>query len=475
MNDKEENNLDKIGFAAGQYGAAASSNYADATDEMVSGIDAFRQAAERLGAVGLHFRQGNLFEYIEAAKFNAEAALKEDALRAHVTAAEGDPTGAADILIKLNGEVVREVQAKSSDSSTALTGYLKDPKYDGMLKLVPEDKANTVRGYAERLAERHSERDLPTAAGHADTAKNVTGRLEHGGVTSGGTNYQENIFAAENPQIYSVLQEMKSVACEAATAGMQAAAAGAVVGCAVSLIKSSIKYSKGEMSLKEAVVKSGEDALKAGGRGGSIGCMGAILRQGAREAGIKSLTKSNVATALAAGLISSGVSVYKYVKGEMSAEETAESIGQNGVSTMSSIYSGAAAGMVFGPAGAVVGSVVGYMVASNVFQACLAIHKNARLANEEKVRIVALCEAACDAMNAQRKEVEAFVIERIEQRKEEFVTSFRDIDECLTTDNYVAINLALADFATLFGRKLLFNEFEEFNEFMLESDLPLTM
>ena len=60
-----------------------------------------------------HFDQqkGNLFEYIEAAKFNADAASKGMSAKAVVTDVY-DQGAAADILIKDGGRVQKEVQAK---------------------------------------------------------------------------------------------------------------------------------------------------------------------------------------------------------------------------------------------------------------------------------------------------------------------------------------------------------------------------
>ncbi len=185
-------------LGAGIYGASAAKFNANAADAIVEGMDLFREAAEKLGAVNPKIAQGNLFEYIQAAKFNADAALKDSPLQAVVTAAEGNPHAAADLLIKDGDRIVREVQAKSMNRVSNLTDSLSDAKYEGMQKLVPNGNASQVRELAQKRSQYNSD-------SYADTAKNVTDKLKYEGIESEGTSYQENLWAAENPQLYAAI------------------------------------------------------------------------------------------------------------------------------------------------------------------------------------------------------------------------------------------------------------------------------
>ncbi len=472
MEKKKEQNQQ---FIATQYGAYVTDNISAATDEMIDGMDLFKIAAEKLDAVSVNFKKGNLFEYIEAAKFNADAALHGSTIRANVTAANGDPHGSADILLKKGEQILAKVQAKSSDSSTLLVSYLKDDKYNDMMKLVPKDKAEHVQSVAKGLSERHAQKGLVSAEGHADTACNVTGELRYGEVTSSGTTYNENIFATENPELYATLRKVQSAASELGAVTAQAALAGAILGGAISLVKNGVAMNNGEIAFKEAAIQTGKEAVKAGCKSGGVGATGALLRMGAKEFGMQALANGSVATSVAAGAIESGVSVYQYIKGEISGEEAAQRIGQNGVSTMSSIYSGAAAGMVFGPAGAVVGSVIGYIVASNIYQTSLAITKNAQLTKKESARVVALCEAAYTTMKSNREEFENYIEQRLKERKQDFSKCFLSIDACLEVQSYEKASFALADFALLFGKHILFKDFEKFDEFMVNDEAILIL
>ncbi len=159
-------------FSAGIYGAKVSQSHANATDAISQGMDAFRMAAEKLGAVNPKISQGNLFEYIEAAKFNADAALKGSSVKAVVTAAEGNPHAAADLLIKDGNQVVQEVQAKSMNRVSNLTDSLSNPKYEGMQKLVPNGNGEQVKELARQSSQSSND-------DYGDTAKNVTDKLKY--------------------------------------------------------------------------------------------------------------------------------------------------------------------------------------------------------------------------------------------------------------------------------------------------------
>jgi len=471
MDDKKD--TEKQSFIGAQYGVYQARNYSHATNEMIEGMDLFRATAERLGSVGVQFKKGNLFEYIEAAKFNSDAARHGSTIRAQVTAANGDPTGPVDILLEKGGGVLAKAQLKSADSSTSLANYLKDEKYNDMLKVVPKDKAEKVRAIAEGLAKKSQQRGLETAHGHADTARNVSGELKYGGISSEGTTYRETIFATEHAEVYAAYQKLQCVAKEAGKVAGHAAAAGVIIGGAISVVQNSIALANNEISANEAVMKVGKDALQAGFKSSAVGASGAILRAGAKEFGVQTLTKSNVAAAVASGTIESGISIYRYIKGEISGTEAMECVGKNGASTMASIYAGAAAGMIFGPLGGVIGSVAGYMMASNLYQSTLAIMKEAKLAKEESMRAVAVCEAACLYMKANRLEFESSVNQCINERKAVFEKSLRLIDTYIEELDYERVSWALADFALLFGEKIL--GFEVFDKFMLNTEEKLQL
>ena len=467
-----EKKSNKQGFTGSQVGAVNSINRANASDTAIEWSSLIREEAKRLMNVDSDISQGFLFEYIEATKFNIDAAVKGSNLKAEVTAASGDHHNAADILIKEGKKVVKEVQAKSSDNAVDATGYFKNSKYDGMQKLTNPEHSNRVK----ELAENRASQDGIYAKEYADTAKNATGKLHHDNINSGGTSHSEAVEAAENASEYTNRMEIKTFSKEIGVTAVNVAAASAVVSGIFSGVHNYREVMIGNIDTNEAVKKTVKDSAKAGFRGGVTGAGGAGIRIAASKVGVKTLAKSNVAMSVAAGTVETGVIIYKYAKGEISTEQAMELVGQNTVSTASGIFAGAAAGMVFGPAGAAVGSIIGYIAASNLHQSCMAIYGQAKLAEEEAQRVVAVYEAASKEIDKQRKTIEKHAREIISKNDRVFKQCFASIDNGLNTKNPQTVIEGLTNLTCYLGRKLKLSKFEDFDEFMSrETDDPLLL
>lgn len=464
-----------MGLGAGVAGASAASAEAAGADATRVGMDLFREAAGNLSNVGVEFKKGNLFEYIEASRFNARAAEQGAGLRARVTAAHGDPTGPVDLVIEKAGRVVKQVQAKVSQSSTWMAREHADPKYLGQDRLVPSDKAVRVQDLSDRLAERAEKRGRPDAAAWRDASENIQGELNAGDVSSGGTTVGETYRAAANAERFARLEELHAVGREAAVAGTQAAAAGLVMGGAISAVKNGLRVARGEQELGTAIQSVAKDAGRAGFKGGAVGAGGAVVRHVGGKVGVAALTKSNVATAVAASMIDAGTTVYAFAKGELSAEETAVRLGENGCSTISGIYVGAAAGAIFGPAGAVVGSMAGYLIAATVYQSCVAVHREARLAEEEAARIEALCAEAVRVLDAGRAEFIQRLNATLQERDRAVDACFTRIESGLASAQPESAIEGLTALTALCGARLQFACFAEFDAFMVETDGPLRL
>ena len=100
------------GFGGGQVGAELASGEAAATDAFAKQMALFAERAKEKTDGKL--LKGKLFEFIEAAKFDRNAARAGKTVRAYVTAEEGQPTSAVDIVAKRRQSArTREVQAKA--------------------------------------------------------------------------------------------------------------------------------------------------------------------------------------------------------------------------------------------------------------------------------------------------------------------------------------------------------------------------
>ena len=145
-------------------GNAASQNAQNATDAALDGMSLFRwKVGTPIIQNGtFEAQKGNLFEYIEAAKFNADAASKGISARAVVTDVT-NPSAEADILIQDHGKTVKEIQAKfiktsnhGQDTSAAQSVFDQTGaknkgwgQYDGMDRLIRKQDDYNAEGYTE--------------------------------------------------------------------------------------------------------------------------------------------------------------------------------------------------------------------------------------------------------------------------------------------------------------------------------------
>ena len=364
-------------FGAGAVGAASSSAEAAAADVLREGMELLLR---RTGGTALPTGQlkGHLLEYIEAARFNDRAAPARSDLQARVTAAEGRPHALADIEIVDGGQVVKEVQAKASERAEWIASQQADPRYADMDRLVPKDQADRVREISQRRTTTLGIEGDPRTGDWRESSDRIKGELTQGDVRSGGTSTEELEFAAESPRMFAAVEEARAVGREAAAAAGPAAAAGVVLGGMISVVRNGGAYRRGEIDARQAATNVARDAAGSGLRGGATGVAGVAIRHAAHKAGLPTLAKSNVASAVAASLIEAGITVYDYAKGDISPAEAAERLGNNGCSTLAGIYTGATAGAIFGP----VGSVAGYMLSSSVYQSSIAVQRDAGLAEE---------------------------------------------------------------------------------------------
>lgn len=458
---KINNQNENVVFMASQFGAAAASQNTRATDAMVDGMDKFLEMADRIKDKLPATRRGHLFETIIAAKENADKAMSGSPERVFITHLEGRNQAPADLETRVGNQLVSEGQAKfSALSPNRIIKMITDPKYHGMDRYIPSDKIEGVR--SEILSQLHNTNDPQKVAELQDS-------LNH--LKNHSTDTIEVRWADRNPSLYAQVNEAKYVIDEAFRTGAGAAAAGFIISGAISSVKNGIAVFQGNKKPDEAACEVLKDSAKSGMRSGAIGVTGTGIRYAAVKANISPLTKSNVATAVAAGVIDVGITVYDFAKGEITSEVAMERIGQTGMSTMSSIYSGAVAGMVCGPAGAVVGSVAGYLISTNVYQSCLAIIKSANLAEKEAERLIALSQAACEEMVKQREEFNKTVIERLKMHETEFQECFSRIDSTLQRNNWEETVISLTQLTDFFGQKLKLVKFEEFDDYMKQENV----
>ena len=402
------------GSAAGAGGAHLE---AAASDALGEGLKQLLDTAAKRSGMGAEQLKGFLFERIEVAKFNVDAARKGLDIRARLTADQpgGHNHPTVDIEILRNGNVVQEIQAKASENLAWLTKAVSKLRYGNTTRLVPEDMAEAVN---EIVREEQS----------------VTGQLKQSGAASGGTTNAELRHATNHTRFYAFKLDAIQFAREATITGGYAAAAGAALGGAMSAIRNTYAYSQGKIDRGQAAKNVGVDMVDSGARSGLAAVLGTLIRYSASRVGLQTLSKANFAAAVASGLLEAGGIVREYARGDTTGEEVAERLGQTGCTTVSGIYVGAATGAALGPVGAAVGSVAGFLVAAMVYQSCMEMFKEARLDRNETKRLAALGYEAAQIMERERLALEDDQAELSHEQRAELDQYFTAVELALLTD-----------------------------------------
>ena len=183
-------------------------------------------------------------------------------------------------------------------------------------------------------------------------------------------------------------------------------AADALMDGAISFARNATTFAQGEITRRRVAENVARDVVLEGLLRRLKTGLGNVIRRGAHKAGMRTLAKANNANQVAAGLTEVGNTVLAWASGKIPADVAVERLGQSGFSTLSGLYVGAAAGVVFGPAAAAIGSLAGYQVAALVYRSCIVAFREVRLAEREAERVEAICREAVEAMNRQRAEFE---------------------------------------------------------------------
>ncbi|WP_026519979.1 hypothetical protein [Butyrivibrio sp. FCS006] len=467
-------------------GSMMAQNAQNATNAAVDGMNYFRAkvASPIIQNGTFEAGKGNLFEYIEAAKFNVDAASKGSRLTAYVTDIE-DPHAAADILIRDNETVVREVQAKFSDSKHAAADSVtmqRRDKYMGMQRLIRKEdhyfdeatgKETTLLNKAREIAKDRSEIDGNIyQKQYKDTYENLTDELHHDEVSSGGTTLEEIRTAYDSPDKYSRQFERKVVKAEMKANATNMAKASFVTTGIVSGISNMVAVFKDEKSLGEAIQSINSDAVKGAVRGAATGAVSTAIRYEGIKAGSKLLSDATASTVMAGGLIDGGVALLSYARGEINESELKEQIVDTTAKSTITIFFSRAVTEVMGKAVHPLVPFAVYTTASYVFTATREIIKNANLEAEESDRLAAILIESKKQMDEYEAKLKAQIsqVELSQKRMmEEFLHSFNYNLE--TGENYDEALNAIVKFANQAGVALQHASFEEFSDAMRRKDV----
>ena len=249
-----------------------------------------------------------------------------------------------------DGAVVRQVQAKFSDSQNAAADSVfmqKRDKYTGMQRLIRKednyvDKATgestSLLKKAKSLAQQRAEGNGVYKEQYKDVAENITDELHHENISSGGTTLDEVRGAYESPVEYGNGFEKQQVKAEMKVSAKNMAAASMVTSGIVSGVMNMFSVFKDEKELTEALKDVGVDVAKSGVRGGATGALGTAIRYHGLKSGSSLLSDSTAATVMAGGVIDGGVALYSYARGEITPEQLRDELIDTTAKAATTVY-----------------------------------------------------------------------------------------------------------------------------------------
>ncbi len=424
--------------------------------------------------------KGNLFEYIEAAKFNADASLKGINAKAVVTDLY-DSGAAADIIIKDNGRSVKEIQAKfiktmatdghdNSASNTVMhmTGAHNKGwgQYEKMDKLVrKEDNYNSNGSLLDETKKLAAER-VETSYDHKDVYKDIhdtlTDEIKYKDASSGGTTLEEVKNAYDNPDKYAQNFTKNKRNNEMIVTAKNMAVTGAITSGIVSSVVNLFELYKDEKELDEAILDVTKNVVKGGVRGAATGALRTSIRYKGLSKGNTLLSDSVSATVMASGLIDGGVSLYKYAKGEINGKELCEELSETTIKSTATIFYTKAINAIVAHANPLLPFAI-YTSASYVFTATKSIIKNAKLNAEEYMRMSKVLNESSKLLDLYKQKLNIQLMQ-IEDNNRKLLNSFIDnFDYNIATgENYDKALNSIVQFANRAGLKLKDTKLDDF-------------
>lgn len=459
---------ENINFTSDQYGSFISKNVQNGSVEAMKGMKLFKEIVEEKYNVDFEQKKGNLFEFIEAAKFNRNAANQNKTVRASVTHAMGEPHAPDDIRLVDHGQVVERVQAKvnnmdSSSNRASAVREISNTKYKGMQLDVSKD---TKKQYESLMDKRIENGNI-----YEDDYKDAKGRLSEGltdkrdGTTSGGTSVEEIKKASDNLDAYALKFEIGQYAREVGVTTVHTAASGAIMSGAFSAVSNFWEVFQDKKELDIALKDITKDTTKGLLRGGGTGFLSSVFRIGGQKAELGLLSDASATTALAGGVIDAGIAIYSYAKGEFSLEQLKESLQDTTVKTVSTVYFTKAIEFAVGKAAGPFLPIAVYTVANYVVTSCREIIKEARLNAAEYDRIASLYNESTKQIIEYRIEMEKHLKLYVSKQNDIFYSFLNNFESSMITgQNYDNAIASINSFTNQFGLELKHANYNDFSK-----------
>ncbi|MGM9539476.1 hypothetical protein [Anaerovibrio sp.] len=198
-----------------------------------------------------------------------------------------------------------------------------------------------------------------------------------------------------------------------------------------------------------------------------------IANEMVRRTAVTALTKvgnANAVMNVAGAAYDIGKSIKRFMDGEITQAELMREIGEKGTSAVVSAAFAMVGTAVGGPIGAAVGSLAGYLATNLLYGSVLSAFDAADRAKAEYYQVAAACDEAIRLMRQKREQFERETQALFAHRERVFKDSFDKLEQSVRTNDMDAFAASMNNIAAAFGKELQFQNFDEFDKFMMDED-----
>ena len=293
-------------------------------------------------------------------------------------------------------------------------------------------------------------------------------------IKDSGLTTEQAIFYRQHPKIATALD----IARTSHRAGVEGATYGAAIGGSISLLQNIFALAQNEKNLSEATTDLTIDISKAGLVGYGTASIGSAIKSGMQQSGntaLRTLSKTNAPALVVNICLSLGSSVKRYIAGDITESQFLTEVGEKGAGMLSSGMM-AALGQLAIPipfVGAAIGGMIGYTLSSLFYQSALDSARAVETSRAMLARTRAIQVAARDRMAQEQASLDAFIRQEIPQLLQETQEFFSLIQDTSNSTDQLAAGINR--YASLLGKKLQFENLQDFDDFMINSTEPLKL
>ena len=402
-----------------------------------------------------------IFDHVEIDK-NGEIISQSGAQMKFVGASEADPKG-----------VDAPLRALNKLQSTKFQKYLeKNAKIE-----VPSDYYEKMRTEADdKIAMLEVQYKHVTDQGNAELADNIKNKIIK--LKKIKTNLRQSSVSSKDAvyaRLHPKMSTAKSIAEISNQAGKTVAKNAAVIGASASIIRNVVSVVKGDKEPEEAVASVAKDTASSVAVGYGTGFTGSTLKgimQNADSEGIRSLSKTNLASTVVAVAISSAKTLKSYFSGDIDGVECFEDLGEQGTGMISSGLF-ATIGQVAIPIpviGGMIGGMLGYALSSASYGLLVQSLKDEKLAHEQRIEIEKACKESVKMIQTYRNEMEQYINEYLITKMDEFHNAFTNINESLQIGDIDELIAGTNSISNALGKEVQYSNCDEFNSIMKSSE-----